>query len=81
MTGNLHVGLAAFGAAIGVGLIGMKAVGCGGTQSRWHLRSSGPVDSGHCLCGSDRVLRPIPGQVKHQEEKFGAPDRHGNASR
>ena len=25
MTGNLHVGLAALGAAIGVGLIGMKA--------------------------------------------------------
>jgi len=25
MTGNLHVGLAAFGAAIAVGLIGMKA--------------------------------------------------------
>jgi F-type H+-transporting ATPase subunit c len=25
MTGNLHVGLAAFGAAIGVGIIGMKA--------------------------------------------------------
>ena len=25
MSGNLHVGVAAFGAAIGVGLIGMKA--------------------------------------------------------
>jgi ATP synthase subunit C. len=25
MTGNLHIGLAAFGAAIAVGLIGMKA--------------------------------------------------------
>jgi F-type H+-transporting ATPase subunit c len=25
MTGNLHVGLAAIGAALGVGLIGMKA--------------------------------------------------------
>jgi F-type H+-transporting ATPase subunit c len=25
MTGNLHVGLAAIGAAVGVGLIGMKA--------------------------------------------------------
>ena len=25
LTGNLHVGLAAFGAAIGVGLIGMSA--------------------------------------------------------
>ena len=25
LTGNLHVGLAAFGAAIGVGLIGLKA--------------------------------------------------------
>jgi F-type H+-transporting ATPase subunit c len=25
MAGNVHVGLAAFGAAIGVGLIGMKA--------------------------------------------------------
>jgi F-type H+-transporting ATPase subunit c len=25
MTGNIHVGLAALGAAIGVGLIGMKA--------------------------------------------------------
>ena len=25
LTGNLHVGVAAFGAAIGVGLIGMKA--------------------------------------------------------
>lgn len=25
LTGNLHVGLAAFGASIGVGLIGMKA--------------------------------------------------------
>ena len=25
ITGNLHVGIAAFGAAIGVGIIGMKA--------------------------------------------------------
>jgi F-type H+-transporting ATPase subunit c len=25
ITGNLHVGMAAFGAAIGVGMIGMKA--------------------------------------------------------
>ncbi|HON07525.1 MAG TPA: ATP synthase F0 subunit C [Verrucomicrobiota bacterium] len=25
MTGNLHIGLACFGAAIGVGIIGMKA--------------------------------------------------------
>jgi F-type H+-transporting ATPase subunit c len=25
LTGNLHVGLAAFGAALGVGLIGLKA--------------------------------------------------------
>jgi F-type H+-transporting ATPase subunit c len=30
LTGNLHVGLAAFGAAIGVGLIGMSAAGAVG---------------------------------------------------
>ena len=30
LTGNLHVGLAAFGAASGVGLIGMSAAGAVG---------------------------------------------------
>ena len=34
MTGSLHVGLAALGAAIGVGLIGMGASTAVGTQSR-----------------------------------------------
>ena len=60
----MHVGLAALGAAMGVGLIGMKSFGSGGTQSRRGHEDSGPVDSGHRLRRSDRVLRPVPGETE-----------------
>ena len=63
MTGNLHVGLAALGAAIGVGFIGMKASEAVGTQSRRGHEDPGPVHPGHRLRRSDRVLRPVPGEV------------------
>ncbi len=49
LSGNIHVGLAALGAAIGVGLIGMGASDRGGTESRRVHEDYGPVDSGHCL--------------------------------
>ena len=60
MTGNLHVGLAALGAAIAVGIIGMKASEAVGTQSRRGDEGAGPVDSGHRVRRSDRLLRAVP---------------------
>ena len=64
MTGNIHVGLAALGAALAVGLIGMKASEAVGTQSRRVDAGDGPVDSGHRVCRSDRVLHAVPREVR-----------------
>ena len=61
--GNIHVGLAALGAALGVGFIGMKASEAVGRNPGAADEDSGAVDSGHRLRRSDRVLRPVPGQV------------------
>ena len=62
MTGNIHVGLAALGAAIGVGFIGMKAseaVGRnpGAATKIWSRRFW------HRLRGRHRVLRHLPREV------------------
>jgi hypothetical protein len=63
MVGNLHIGLAALGAAIAVGVIGMKASGGGGTQSGFVHKGDGAVDSGHRLRRGDRVLHALPRTV------------------
>ena len=63
MTGSIHVALAALGAAIGVGLIGTAASDRSGAKSRRVHEDYGPVDSGHCLRGSHRLLRLVPRAV------------------
>ena len=60
MTGSLHVGLAALGAAIGVGFIGTGRVDRRRAQSRRVDEDHGAVDPGHRLRRSDRVLRAVP---------------------
>ena len=76
MTGNLHVGLAAFGAAIAVGLIGMKASDAVGRNPVASTKVLGPVNFGHRLRGSDRFLHPVPGQVEKKQMKLGAPSTY-----
>ena len=49
MNGSIHVGLAALGAALGVGLIGMKASEAVGRNPVRRHKDSGPVDPGDCL--------------------------------
>ena len=61
--GNVHVGLAALGAAVECGYDRHGSLNRGRTKSRRGHEDSGPVDSGHCLRGSDRVLRPVPGEI------------------
>jgi ATP synthase subunit C len=60
MTGSIHVGLAALGAALGVGLIGMKASEAVGRNP---VEDIGAIHSGNCVCRSDRVLRLVPCEV------------------
>ena len=67
MTGNLHVGLAALGAALAVGIIGMKASEAVGRNPGASTQDHGPVDSGHRLRRSDRVLRAVPREVRRGE--------------
>ena len=62
--GNLHIGLAALGAALAVGIDRHEGVGSGRTQSRRRDAGAGPVDSGHRVCGSDRVLHAVPRAVR-----------------
>ncbi len=95
MTGSIHVGLAALGAAIGVGL-DRHGRGLGGRpQSRRGHSDSGAGDSGHRARGSDRVLRLLPRligdgaqtcrrpayQYEHRNSCCGRPGRHGPGNR
>jgi F-type H+-transporting ATPase subunit c len=67
MNGNLHVGLAAFGAAIAV-IIGMKAsdaVGRNPEASTKALVQSIP----HRFRRGNRVLHPVPGEVDHRSQR------------
>ena len=63
MSGNLHVGLAALGAALGVGFIGMKASEAVGRNPGAATQDSGAVHLGHRVRRSHRVLRPLPREV------------------
>ena len=70
MTGSIHVGLAALGAAIGVGL-DRHGRGLGGrTQSRRGHPDSGAGDSGDRARGSDRVLRLVPREIISRPQTF-----------
>src|SRR5713226_10777405 len=50
------------------GLDRHESLGCGGPQSGGIYEGSGPVNSGDCLRGSDRVLHAFPGQVRKGKE-------------
>ena len=68
MTGILHVGLAALGAAIAVGIDRHEGVGGRRTQSRRGDEDYGPVDPGDRLRRGDRVLRAVPREVSAERE-------------
>ena len=59
MTGNIHVGLAALGAAIGVGLIGAKASEAVGRNPGAATPDPGAVDPGDRVRRRYRVLRDL----------------------
>ncbi len=60
MTGNLHVGLAAIGAAIGVGLIGMKASEAVGRNPGAATQILVQAHPQHRVRGRHRLLRDLP---------------------
>ena len=63
MNGSLHVGLAALGAALGCRFDRNESFGRGGTEPRRLDKDISAVNSCDRFCRSDRILRPVLGEV------------------
>ena len=66
ISGSIHVGLAAMGVGIGIGLTGIRNDDSRWSQSRSFHARPGARNSRDRIDGSDRLLRPFPGPLRQE---------------
>jgi F-type H+-transporting ATPase subunit c len=69
MNGNIHVGMAAFGAAIAVGIIGMRAAEAVGRNPEASTKVLVQSILAIAFAEANRVLHLVPGEISRADSR------------